>query len=35
MTGCLLQIVNGAKAEGLNLRTAHLVTLLAEAYRRE
>ena len=33
--GCLLQIVNGAKAEGLNLRTAHPVTLLAEAYRRE
>ena len=33
--GCLLQIVNGAKAEGLDLRTAHPVTLLAEAYRRE
>ena len=33
--GCLLQIVNGAKQEGLNLRTAHPVTLLAEAYRRE
>lgn len=33
--GCLLQIVNGAKAEGLELRTAHPVTLLAEAYRRE
>ena len=33
--GCLLQIVNGAKAEGLNLRTAHPVTLLAEAYRNE
>ncbi|NDE97592.1 MAG: (Fe-S)-binding protein, partial [Verrucomicrobia bacterium] len=33
--GCLLQIVNGAKAEGLNLRTAHPVTLLAEAYRKE
>ncbi len=33
--GCLLQIVNGAKAEGLNLRTAHPVTLLAEAYRAE
>ncbi|NBV20676.1 MAG: (Fe-S)-binding protein [Proteobacteria bacterium] len=33
--GCLLQIVNGAKAEGLKLRTAHPVTLLAEAYRKE
>ena len=33
--GCLLQIVNGAQAEGLKLRTAHPVTLLAEAYRRE
>ena len=33
--GCLLQIVNGAKQEGLNLRTAHPVTLLAEAYRAD
>jgi glycolate oxidase iron-sulfur subunit len=33
--GCLLQIVNGAKAEGLPLRVAHPVTLLAEAYRGE
>ena len=33
--GCLLQIVNGAKQEGLKLRTAHPVTLLAEAYRAE
>jgi glycolate oxidase iron-sulfur subunit len=33
--GCLLQIVNGAKAEGMDLRVAHPVTLLAEAYRRE
>jgi glycolate oxidase iron-sulfur subunit len=32
--GCLLQIVNGAKSEGLPLRVAHPVTLLAEAYRR-
>jgi glycolate oxidase iron-sulfur subunit len=32
--GCLLQIVNGAKKEGLPLRVAHPVTLLAEAYRR-
>ena len=31
--GCLLQIVNGAKKEGLPLRVAHPVTLLAEAYR--
>jgi glycolate oxidase iron-sulfur subunit len=32
--GCLLQIMNGAKTEGLNLRVVHPVTLLAEAYRR-
>lgn len=32
--GCLLQIVNGAQREGLNLRVAHPITLLAEAYRR-
>jgi glycolate oxidase iron-sulfur subunit len=32
--GCLLQIVNGAKAEGIELRVVHPVTLLAEAYRR-
>lgn len=32
--GCLLQIVNGAKKEGIPLRVAHPVTLLAEAYRR-
>ncbi|MBI3414482.1 MAG: (Fe-S)-binding protein [Verrucomicrobia bacterium] len=31
--GCLLQLVNGAKREGLPLRVAHPVTLLAEAYR--
>jgi len=31
--GCLLQIVNGAKEAGLNLRVVHPVTLLAEAYR--
>ena len=31
--GCLLQLINGAKNEGLNLRVAHPVTLLAEAYR--
>lgn len=33
--GCLLQIINGAKQRGLNLRVAHPVTLLAEAYRSE
>ncbi len=32
--GCLLQIINGAKAEGLRLRLVHPITLLAEAYRR-
>lgn len=31
--GCLLQLINGAKKEGLTLRIAHPVTLLAEAYR--
>jgi glycolate oxidase iron-sulfur subunit len=33
--GCLLQLVNGAKARGMSLRVVHPVTLLAEAYRRE
>jgi len=33
--GCLLQIINGARKEGLNLRVAHPITLLAEAYRGE
>jgi glycolate oxidase iron-sulfur subunit len=33
--GCLLQIVNGAKKQGLAVRVAHSITLLAEAYRRE
>ena len=33
--GCLLQIINGARQEGLPLRVAHPVTLLAEAYRNE
>src|SRR4030095_13747931 len=33
--GCLLQIINGAKAEGLPLRVVHPITLLAEAYRAE
>ena len=31
--GCLLQIVNGARREGLPLRVVHPITLLAEAYR--
>lgn len=33
--GCLLHIQNGVKKQGKNLRLAHPVTLLAEAYRRE
>ena len=32
--GCLLQIINGAREEGLTLRVVHPITLLAEAYRR-
>lgn len=32
-SGCLLQLINGAKQKGLNLRVAHPVTLLAKAYR--
>ncbi len=32
--GCLLQIINGARRQGLPLRVVHPVTLLAEAYRR-
>lgn len=31
--GCLLQLINGAKQHGINLRVVHPVTLLAEAYR--
>jgi glycolate oxidase iron-sulfur subunit len=31
--GCLLQILNGARKEGLTLRVVHPITLLAEAYR--
>ena len=34
-TGCLLQIINGAKANKLAMRVVHPITLLAEAYRRE
>jgi glycolate oxidase iron-sulfur subunit len=33
--GCLLQLVNGAAQRGLQLRIAHPITLLAEAYRRK
>jgi len=32
--GCLLQLVNGCRGRGLEIRVAHPVTLLAEAYRR-
>ena len=32
--GCLLQVLNGARAKGLNIRVVHPITLLAEAYRR-
>jgi glycolate oxidase iron-sulfur subunit len=32
--GCLLQLINGAREKGLNLRVVHPVTLLAEAYQR-
>lgn len=31
--GCLLQIMNGARKQGLRLRVVHPITLLAEAYR--
>ena len=31
--GCLLQLINGAAKDGLTLRVAHPITLLAEAYR--
>ncbi len=33
--GCLAQLINGARAEGINLRIVHPITLLAEAYRAE
>lgn len=33
--GCLLHIQNGVRQQGAELRLAHPVTLLAEAYRRE
>lgn len=31
--GCLLQIQNGCRQRGMDLRIVHPVTLLAEAYR--
>ena len=31
--GCLLQIINGARKHGLDLRVVHPISLLAEAYR--
>jgi glycolate oxidase iron-sulfur subunit len=33
--GCLLQLINGARQQGWDLRVVHPVTLLAEAYRGE
>jgi glycolate oxidase iron-sulfur subunit len=33
-SGCLLQLVNGAKQYNMPLRVVHPVTLLAEAYKR-
>jgi glycolate oxidase iron-sulfur subunit len=33
--GCLLQIINGARKRGMNLRVVHPVSLLAEAYRTQ
>ena len=32
--GCLLQVINGCRAAGVDVRVAHPITLLAEAYRR-
>lgn len=34
-SGCLLQLINGARQAGLPVRVAHPMTLLAEAYRAE
>ena len=33
--GCLLQLINGARKIGMQLRVAHPVSLLAEAYREK
>ena len=32
--GCLLQLINGCRARGVDLRVVHPISLLAEAYRR-
>ena len=32
--GCLLQIINGAKQQGLQLRVIHPISLLAQAFRK-
>ena len=32
--GCLLQLINGAREQGMPLRVVHPITLLAEAYRK-
>lgn len=31
--GCLLQVINGCKRQGVDVRVVHPITLLAEAYR--
>ena len=33
-SGCLLQLINGMRQANMNVRVAHPMTLLAEAYRR-
>ncbi len=33
--GCMLQVMNGCRSAGMDVRIAHPVTLLAEAYRAE
>jgi glycolate oxidase iron-sulfur subunit len=33
--GCMLQVMNGCRSAGMDVRIAHPVTLLAEAYRGE
>jgi glycolate oxidase iron-sulfur subunit len=33
-SGCLLQLINGIRQAGMNVRVAHPMSLLAEAYRR-
>jgi glycolate oxidase iron-sulfur subunit len=33
--GCLLQLLNGARRQNINLKVVHPMTLLAQAYRRE